>query len=106
MDNRIICFLWPNFKYLTTTAGNQIVKDPSFLKNIENCVMKLKYETSYFCDIDGNRTMIFFGFTKCRYMPAIVEPLFQGYEANVEVHLAMYLDDLKNVISKIQNRYL
>jgi hypothetical protein len=33
---------------------------------------------------------------------AVVEPLFQGYEASVEVHLAMNFDDIKNAFSKMQ----
>jgi hypothetical protein len=35
-------------------------------------------------------------------LPAIAEPLFQNFEANVEVHPAMNLDDLKKAISNIQ----
>ncbi len=35
-------------------------------------------------------------------IPAIAEPLFQGYEANVEIHPAMNLDDLKKAISSMQ----
>jgi len=34
--------------------------------------------------------------------PAVVEPLFQGYEASVEVHPAMNFDDIKNAFSKMQ----
>jgi hypothetical protein len=35
-------------------------------------------------------------------LPAIAEPLFQTFEANVEVHPAMNLDDLKRAISNMQ----
>jgi hypothetical protein len=35
-------------------------------------------------------------------IPAIAEPLFQGFDANVEVHPAMNLQDLKSAISKFQ----
>jgi hypothetical protein len=35
-------------------------------------------------------------------IPAIAEPLFQGYEANVEIHPAMNLNDLKKAISSMQ----
>ena len=34
-------------------------------------------------------------------IPAIAEPLFQGYDANVELHPAMNLDDLKKAISRM-----
>jgi hypothetical protein len=35
-------------------------------------------------------------------IPDIVEPLFQGFDANVEIHPAMNLDDLKKAISRMQ----
>jgi hypothetical protein len=35
-------------------------------------------------------------------IPAIVEPLFQGFDANVEIHPAMNLDDLKKAISNMK----
>ena len=35
-------------------------------------------------------------------IPAIAEPLFQGFDANVEIHPAMNLDDLKKAISIMQ----
>jgi hypothetical protein len=34
-------------------------------------------------------------------VPAILEPLFQGFEANIEVHQTMNFDDVKNAISKL-----
>jgi hypothetical protein len=35
-------------------------------------------------------------------IPAIAEPLFQNFEANVQIHPAMNLDDLKKAISNMQ----
>ena len=35
-------------------------------------------------------------------IPAIAEPLFQGFDANVEIHPAMNLDDLKKAISNMK----
>ncbi|HET6588559.1 MAG TPA: hypothetical protein VFG45_00175 [Candidatus Nitrosocosmicus sp.] len=35
---------------------------------------------------------------------AVAEPLFQGFEANVEVHPAMNLEDLRSAISKLQQQ--
>jgi hypothetical protein len=35
-------------------------------------------------------------------IPAIAKPLFQGYDANVEIHPAMNLDDLKKALSNMQ----
>jgi hypothetical protein len=33
-------------------------------------------------------------------IPAMAEPLFQEYDANVEIHPAMNLDDVKKAFSK------
>ena len=53
--------------------------------------------------MDGNRTFIFvLDLPSTDMIPAIAEPLFQGYEANVEIHPAMNFDDLKIAISRIQ----
>ena len=35
-------------------------------------------------------------------IPAIAEPLFQGFDANVEIHPAMNLEDLKKAISNMK----
>lgn len=34
-------------------------------------------------------------------IPTIVEPLFQGFDADVEIHPAMNLNDLKKAISNL-----
>jgi hypothetical protein len=87
------------------TAGNQMVKDPNFLKNIENYIKRFNCETPYFCEIGGNRAMIFvLDLPSTDMIPAVVEPLYQGYEASVEVHPAMNFDDIKNAFSKTQQQ--
>lgn len=88
---------------IPTTEGNQMVKDPNFLKNIENYINMFNCEASYFIEMDGNRTFIFvLDLPNTDMIPAIAEPLFQGYEADVEIHPAMNFDDLKNAIAKMQ----
>jgi hypothetical protein len=88
---------------IPTEAGNQLVKDPNFLKNVEKYIKKFNCEASYFTEMDGYRTFIFvLDLPSTDMIPAIAEPLFQGYEANVEIHPAMNFDDLKSAISKIQ----
>lgn len=88
---------------IPTTAGNKIVKDPSFLKNLEDYIQKFNYEASYFTEVNGNRTMVFvLDLPSPDMIPAIAEPLFQGFDANVEIHPAMNLDDLKKAISNMK----
>jgi hypothetical protein len=88
---------------IPTVAGNKMVKDPNFLKNLEDYIQKFNCEATYFTDVNGNRTMVFvLDLPSPDMIPDIIEPLFQGYDANVEIHPAMNLDDLKKAISRMQ----
>jgi len=88
---------------IPTTAGNKVLKDPNFMKNLEDYIHKFKCEAAYFFPLNGNRTMAFvLDLPSQDMLPAVAEPLFQNFEANVEVHPAMNLDDLKKGISNMQ----
>jgi hypothetical protein len=88
---------------IPTMAGNKTVKDPNFLKHLQDYIQKFNCEASYFLEVNGNRTMVFvLDLPSQDMIPAIAEPLFQNFEANVEIHPAMNLDDLKKAISNIQ----
>jgi hypothetical protein len=53
--------------------------------------------------MNGMRTMVFvLDLSSPDMIPAIAEPLFQEYDANVEIHHAMNLDDLKKAISRME----
>lgn len=87
---------------IPTTAGNKAVKDPNFLKTIEDYTKKYNCEAAYFTEVNGNRTFVFvLDLPGPDMIPAILEPLFQGFDTNVEIHPTMNLDDLKKAISKI-----
>jgi hypothetical protein len=87
---------------IPVTTGNKMVKDPNFLRNIEDYIKKFNCEASYFTEVNGNRTMVFvLDLPSPDTIPAIAEPVFQGYDANVEIHPAMNLDDLKKAISRM-----
>ena len=88
---------------IPTITGNKMVKDPNFLKTIEDYTKKFNCEAAYFTEVNGNRTMIFvLDLPSPDMIPTIADPLFQGYEANVEIHPAMNLNDLKKAISNMQ----
>jgi len=88
---------------IPTAAGNKMVKNPNFLKSIEDYTKKFNCEAAYFTEVNGNRTMVFvLDLPGPNMIPAIAEPLFQGFDANVEIHPAMNLDDLKKAISSRQ----
>ena len=82
-----------------TEAGNKMVKDPNFLRDLEEYMNKIKSEASYFFEADGKRT---FGFVvdmqSTDQIPMFAEPLFQ-WGAEVEFHPVMSFDDLKKAVS-------
>ncbi|MFZ1876107.1 MAG: hypothetical protein WAU25_03640 [Nitrososphaeraceae archaeon] len=90
---------------IPTVAGNKMVKDPNFLKNLEEYIQKFNCEAAYFTEVNGNRTMVFvLDLPSSDMIPEIAEPIFQEHEANVEIHPAMNLDDLKKAISRMKQQ--
>jgi hypothetical protein len=90
---------------IPTEAGNKMVKDPNFLKNLEDYMNKAKPEAAYFFEADGNRVMAFIvEMQSVDEIPALAEPLFQGMGANVEFHPVMSFDDLKKALPRSISR--
>ena len=82
-----------------TEAGNQMVKDPNFLRDLENYMNKVKTEASYFFEADGKRTFgLVVDIQSNDQIPIFAEPLFQ-WGAEVEFHPVMSFDDLKKAVS-------
>ena len=64
-----------------TEAGNDMVKDPSLLRNIEEYIINVKAEAAYFVPSNGSRTMLFVvNIDLADMIPQIIEPLFQKSE--------------------------
>ena len=85
---------------IPTEAGNKMVQDPNFLKK-EDYMSKAKPESAHFFAADGDRTMGFIvNIESNDQVPALLEPLFQGMNAKVEVQPVMNFDDLKKGLSK------
>jgi hypothetical protein len=56
----------------------------------------MKVEAAYFFEADGDRVMAFIvDMQNANQIPSLVEPLFQGMNAKVELHPVMLFDDLK-----------
>jgi hypothetical protein len=88
---------------IPTEAGNKMVEDPNFMKNLEEYMKKVKPEAAYFMPIDGHRSAAFIvNMESNDKVPTIVEPLFQWMGANVDVIPVMNFDELKKGLS--QNR--
>jgi hypothetical protein len=81
---------------IPTEAGNRGVKDGSLPKILEATISKLRPEAAYFLADSGLRSaMIYFDLRNASDIPAIVEPLFLGLGAQVELVPVMNADDLK-----------
>ena len=85
---------------IPTESGNQCVMDGSLGSTIESILLDLKPEAAYFTDDHGVRT----GFIFCNIkdepeIPGIAEPWFLAFGADVELHAAMTVSDLKKAAS-------
>jgi hypothetical protein len=85
---------------ISTEAGNKMIQDPNFLKNLEEYMNRVKPESAYFFETNGDRTMAFVvDMQSSDQIPSFAEPLFQSMGAKVELHPAMDFNDLKKAIS-------
>lgn len=81
---------------IPTTQGNEMVKDPGFLKNMEDYIKKTNAESVYFTVYKGDRTVFFvIDVTSADQMIKICEPLFM-LGGKVHRDAVVTLDDLKN----------
>ena len=78
-------------------TGNATISDGSLGKTIESILADLKPEAAYFAGDNGKRTgFIFFDLKDPSQIPAVAEPWFLAFDAHIELHPAMNLEDLKN----------
>src|ERR1700680_3967590 len=77
-------------------AGNTAISDGSLPTTIESILADLKPEAAYFAEDNGKRTgFIFFDLKETSQIPAVAEPWFLAFDAHLEFHPAMNLEDLK-----------
>jgi hypothetical protein len=77
--------------------GNTAFTDGSLPKTIESIVADCKPEAGYFTAESGKRTrFLFFDLKDTSQIPAIAEPWFLAFNAEVQMYPAMNMDDLKN----------
>jgi len=83
--------------------GNASISDGSLPKTIESILADLKPEAAYFAEDNGKRTgFIFFDLKDTAQIPAVAEPWFLAFDAHIEFHPAMNLDDLKKATPGIE----
>ena len=73
-----------------------MVKDPKGLQKLEEYYKKVKAQAAYFYEDGGERTMAFIvDLPSVDMIPMVAEPMFQEFNARVEFHPVMVLEDLK-----------
>lgn len=84
-------------------TGNAAISDGSLPKTIDSILADLKPEAAYFAEDNGKRTgFIFFDLKDTSQIPAVAEPWFLAFDAHIELHPAMNVDDLKKATPGIE----
>jgi hypothetical protein len=84
-------------------SGNASISDGTLPKTIESILNELKPEAAYFAEENGKRTgFVFFDLKEPSQIPAVAEPWFLAFNAHVEFHPAMTLEDLKKATPGIE----
>ena len=84
-------------------TGNVAIADGTLPKTIETILNELKPEAAFFAEDNGKRTgFIFLDLKDTSQIPALSEPWFLAFNAHVELHPAMNLDDLKRATPGIE----
>jgi hypothetical protein len=90
-------------------TGNATMADGTMPKTIESILNEIKPEAAFFAEDNGKRTgFIFLDLKDTSQIPVLAEPWFLAFNAHVEFHPAMNLDDLKKAtpgIEKAVKRY-
>jgi hypothetical protein len=84
---------------IPTEAGNLMLQDPNLLSKLQTYIKKVNAEATYFFEEEGDRIAVFIvDIAQASEIPVLIEPLFSGMGARVELHPVMSFDDLKNGI--------
>ena len=87
-------------------AGNKAIKDGQLPKIMEATLSTLKPEAAYFFTEDGKRTAeLFVDLKDVSQIPAILEPLFMGFNASVDVTPVMNADDLRSGLQQASKHF-
>ena len=77
-------------------AGNAVIKDGSIEKVLGSTLERLRPEAAYFYAEHGRRAgIIVFDLKEPSDIPSVVEPMFSGFNASIEIYPAMNADELK-----------
>ncbi len=81
-------------------AGNDLVRDPEMMQRIQAVLADLKPEAAYFAAADGQRTIyLIVNMNEAHEIARIAEPLWLGFEADVELIPVMVQEDFAKAAS-------
>jgi hypothetical protein len=84
-------------------TGNEAAKNGTLGRTIESILNDMKPEAAYFTATNGERSgLIVFDLSDPSQIPAIAEPWFLAFNAQVELLPAMNIDDLKKAAPGIE----
>src|SRR5437899_13098262 len=84
-------------------TGNAAISDGSLPKTIESILADLNPDAAYFAAANGKSTgFIFFDLKDTSQIPALAEPWLLAFNAHLEFHPAMNLEDLKKATPGIE----
>ena len=76
-------------------VGNARIKDGTLPKTIQSILQDQKPEAAYFAEDNGRRTgFVFVNVPEPSDIPRLAEPWFLAFDASVEFHPAMTVEDL------------
>jgi hypothetical protein len=88
---------------MPTEKGNERIKDPQFGKIMHEILSDVKAEAAYFTTICGNRgCYIVVNMNDASQMPALAEPFFLQFNAEVAFVPVMTPEDLGKADASIQ----
>ena len=75
---------------------NEAARDGTVEAKMKRILGELKPEAAYFTEFDGRRTgLLIVHLAEASEIPALAEPWFQQFEADVEFHPVMLPEDLE-----------
>lgn len=84
--------------------GNAAVAEGTLGTTLSSILADLKPEAAYFAEENGARTaFLVVNLADSSQIPGVAEPFFLAFNAKVEFHPAMNLEDLKNAMPAIES---
>jgi hypothetical protein len=84
--------------------GNAAVAAGTLGTTLSSILADLKPEAAYFIEENGSRTaLLFVNIDNASQIPSIAEPFFLAFNAKVQLHPAMNVEDLKASMPAMEN---